>query len=226
VARREPGRLRELLGVYAITPDGFDAVRDAAALEAALEVGLRAVQYRDKRDGLERSWRVAQVRALVARCRPHGALVIVNDDPGLAVESDADGVHVGPHDMPVEQARAVVGEDRLVGGSAGTLERAQMLVEAGVDYLGVGAIFDASATKPDAVSHRGVEVLTAFGRDAAVGRVPLVAIGGITLDNAGHCYRAGATGVAAVRAILQAPDPAAAVRALLRARQSATNSET
>ena len=103
----------------------------------------------------------------------------------------------------------MVGPDRLVGASAGTPERAAALVAAGADYLGVGAIFDASATKPNATHNRGLDALRAVR--TAVGDVPLFAIGGISAHNAALCVAAGADGVASVRATLGADDVAAAV---------------
>ena len=208
--------LADRLAVYAVTPDGFDPDLHDAQLNAAFRAGLRCVQLRDK----QASPPLLRARAAAWRERTatHGALLIINDNPDLAALVGADGVHLGPDDAPPAAVRAAL-PGLIVGGSANSLARALELAAAGVHYLGVGAIFDASATKPNAAHHRGTDFLRELRRDPRLRHLPLVAIGGITLHNADDCFRAGADGVAAVRAILGAPDPAASVAALLAARQ-------
>lgn len=207
--------LADLLAVYAVTPDGFDPDLHEARLAAAFNAGLRCVQLRDKSAPPERLEALARAwRRITAS---HGALLIINDQAGLAAAVGADGVHLGPNDEPLAAVRARH-PNLLLGGSASSPERALLLAKQGADYLGVGAIFDASATKPDARHHRGPELLRELRDTAGVGHLPLVAIGGITADNAARCYAAGASGVAAVRAILGAADPADAVTELLRLR--------
>lgn len=207
--------LADLLAVYAVTPDGYEPDRHEAQLQAAFAAGLRCIQLRDKAAS------ASELRRLALRWRaitsPAGALLIINDHAELAAEVDADGVHLGPNDEPLSAIRARH-PHLLLGGSASSPERALLLAGQGADYLGVGAIFDASATKPDARHHRGPELLGQLRNLRGVGHLPLVAIGGITLHNADRCFAAGAAGVAAVRAILGAPDPAAAVTTLRRLR--------
>lgn len=207
--------LADLLAVYAVTPDGFDPDLHEAPLAAAFKAGLRCVQLRDK------SAEPAKLAALASTWRrisaAHGALLIINDHADLAAAVAADGVHLGPNDESLAAVRARC-PNLLLGGSASSPERALLLAQQGADYLGVGAIFDASATKPDARHNRGPELLRELRDMPGVGHLPLVAIGGITADNAARCYAAGASGVAAVRAILGASDPAAAVTTLLRLR--------
>lgn len=208
--------LADRLAVYAITPDGFDPQLHEAQLLAAFSAGLRCIQLRDKAAGpAELLTRARFWRRLTA---VHGVLLIVNDNPDLAAEVGADGVHLGPSDAPPARVRADH-PTMLVGGSANSLERALRLADEGVHYLGVGAIFDASATKPDAAHHRGTALLRELRGEPRLDHLPLIAIGGITGSNAADCFRAGASGVAAVRAILGDPDPAAAVRTLLACRQ-------
>ena len=207
--------LADLLAIYAVTPDGYEPDQHEEQLHAAFAAGLRCIQLRDKAASPEQLQRLAERwRAITAA---HGALLFINDQADLAAAVGADGVHLGPSDEPISAVR-----DRhpslLLGGSASATERALLLAGQGADYLGVGAIFDASATKPDARHHRGPDLLRQLRSLPGVGHLPLVAIGGITLESAGACFAAGASGVAAVRALLGAPDPAAAVTTLLRLR--------
>jgi thiamine-phosphate pyrophosphorylase len=177
----------------------------------ALTAGARVLQLRDKGS----TGRVLYERAstLAALCHQHGALFIVNDRLDIALASGADGVHLGPHDMPVDVARRL-GPSLVIGGSAGTVERALELVEAGVDYLGVGAVFEARAVKEDASAPRGPEIITAVTRAVSV---PVVGIGGITADNAAAVRAAGASGVAVIREVIASDDPARAVKILQNA---------
>jgi len=122
-------------------------------------------------------------------------------------------VHLGPGDVPVADARRVA-PDLLIGGSAGTVDRASELVEQGVDYLGSGAVYDAGPSKPDASEPRGPE---AIGRVAEHVEVPVVGIGGITAENARAVVRAGADGVAVIRAVVGRDDAEGAARHLRRA---------
>lgn len=210
--RDDRDALRRAIRVYAITPDRWDTPAEyVAAVGVALRSGVTAVQFRAKR-ARDPEQRRACAEAVQALCRRHGALFVVNDDVDLAVELGADAVHVGPNDAPVDIVRARVGEAMWIGSSAGTVEAAVALVDAGADSLGVGAIFDASGTKPDAHHGRGPEILSAMRAHASLAGVPIVAIGGITAERAGACIDAGADGVAAVRDLLGARDVAAAAR--------------
>jgi thiamine-phosphate pyrophosphorylase len=209
--------LRRALQVYAITPDRWDSPAEyVAAVGVALRAGVTAVQFRTKRerDASQRHACAAAVRDLCAR---HGALFVVNDDVDLAIDLDADAVHVGPHDAPVAEVRTRCGEGLWIGSSCGDVRTACALIEAGADYLGVGAIFDASGTKPDAHHGRGLEVLRELRAEPRLVDVPLVAIGGITADRAAPCLGAGADGVAAVRDLLGARDVYAATCAFVHA---------
>lgn len=207
--------LADLLAIYAVTPDGYDPDRHQEQLHAAFAAGLRCIQLRDKAAAPVQLQRLAERwRAITAA---HGALLFINDQADLAAAVGADGVHLGPSDEPLSAVRARH-PHLLLGGSASSPDRALLLAGQGADYLGVGAIFDASATKPDARHHRGPDLLRQLRSLPGLGHLPLVAIGGITLESAGACFDAGAAGVAAVRALLGAPDPAAAVTTLLRLR--------
>ncbi len=168
------------------------------AVEVALQAGVRTVQLRLKDVDTPTLYQSAlEMRRLSDRS---GALFIMNDRVDIALAVGADGVHLGPKDLPVSAVRRIVPEGFIVGASAGTSADAARLVGAGADYLGVGAIYDASGTKADASAPRGVGVIAEIARLVPV---PIVAIGGIHRDNAAACFQAGAAGVAVVRALMQ-----------------------
>ncbi|MGO9822828.1 MAG: thiamine phosphate synthase [Solirubrobacteraceae bacterium] len=174
-------------------------------LEAALRGGVDIVQLRlkDADDELV----LATANRYRRLCNAAGALLIVNDRPDLAVAGDADGVHVGQDDVAVEQARAVVGPERLVGLSTHSLD--QVRAVAGVDYIGVGPVH-ATPTKPGRAPVGRKLVRYA----AANCTLPFFAIGGIDTTNIAAIRDAGARRVAVVRALTQAPDPEPVARAL------------
>jgi thiamine-phosphate pyrophosphorylase len=177
----------------------------AGVLEAALRGGVDVVQLRDK--DLTEDELVRAAAPFRQACAAHGALFVLNDRPDLVDACGADGVHVGQSDASIADARAAVGDDRLVGLSIET--EAQLDAIDGADYLGVGAVF-ATPTKTESVAG-GLDLLRAA---AARVTIPWFAIGGIDLSNVAEVAAAGAPGVAVVRAIRDADDPEAAARAL------------
>ncbi|MBA2664163.1 MAG: thiamine phosphate synthase [Bradymonadaceae bacterium] len=174
----------------------------------ALGGGAGVLQLRDKR--ASSSELLERASALARLCHAHGALFIVNDRLDIALASGADGVHLGPDDLPINVARRLA-PDLILGGSAGSPERARELVELGVDYLGVGAIFEARPSKANASAPRGVEII---GQVVAVVDVPIVGIGGITAQNARQVILAGASGVAVIREVIASPNPREATERL------------
>jgi thiamine-phosphate pyrophosphorylase len=211
-------QLRPRLRVYLLTDFAHRSTSTLfTTVETCLRAGVTALQYRDKTkaDSDTRRRRAARCSRLARR---FGALFIVNDDLELALEVEADGVHLGPGDLHPEVARRRAGPQLVIGGSAGLPARALELAAAGVDYLGVGAVYDARPSKPDASTPRGPAAITAV---RAVSDLPLVGIGGIAPENARPVFAAGADGVAVIRSVLDAPDPAAAVIALLDAAAAA-----
>jgi thiamine-phosphate pyrophosphorylase len=204
--------LRAALRLYVITPDSWATAHDYAVhVEAALRGGATAVQYRRKAP-LAAAVRDEALRALRALCSAHGAMFVVNDDPALALAAGADAVHVGPGDVPVEAVFAAAGDRLVVGSSAGTVARASSLYGEGVDYLGVGAIFDARGSKADASAPRGPDVLAEMRATPLLQTLPIVAIGGITEATAASCVAAGADGVAVIREVFGAGDVETAAR--------------
>jgi thiamine-phosphate pyrophosphorylase len=195
-------------GVYAITPETADTERLLAQVEAALAGGVAAVQYRDKSGDVAR--RHEQASELVALCRKFGAPLIVNDDLRLADLADADGVHLGRDDGSLREARIILAKNKFIGASCyQSLELAQAAQAAGADYVAFGSFF-ASPTKP-AAPRASLDLLRAAGPTL---RVPIVAIGGITLANAPPLLDAGADSLAVLSALFDSPDIRAAARDL------------
>jgi thiamine-phosphate pyrophosphorylase len=190
-------------GLYVIT-DGPRADL-LGACEAALRGGAAVLQYRDKTDDHTR--RREEAGALVALSARFGVPLLVNDDVELAVHAGAAGVHLGEDDADVASARQRLGESAVIGVSCyDSLERARDLALTGVNYLAFGAFFP-SPTKPHA-RRATPELLTAA---RTLGR-PLVAIGGLTPDNAQTLLDAGADFLAVISGVFAANDPEAAAR--------------
>ncbi len=197
------------MALHVLTDRQWSRGRDMLSVAAAaLDGGATVIQLRDK----TASTRVLIEEGLVLRAltRERGALFIVNDRVDVALAVEADGAHVGQDDMPVEFARRWLGPERILGVSAATLKEAEEAVAGGADYLGVGPIFP-SPGKADAGPATGVHLLTVLARRYTV---PLVAIGGITAENAAGVVRAGASGVAVITAVVSAEDVTAAARQL------------
>ncbi|MFC3531453.1 thiamine phosphate synthase [Vogesella facilis] len=188
-------------GLYAITPDTDDSERLIEQVSAALDGGARVLQYRNKGcDPVRRLWQ-ASILASLARSR--GALFIVNDDVELARAVQADGVHVGRDDAAVASARAALGPAAVIGASCyNDLALARAAVAAGASYVAFGAVFS-SGTKPGAVA----APLALFAHSIDLG-VPRVAIGGITVANAGQVVAAGADAIAVIGGLFDGDDVA------------------
>ncbi len=202
--------LDRVTGVYLLTPDvgpgDFDAM--AARFGAAVAAGVAMVQYRNKRASAED--RRAQARVLQALARRHGALFVVNDDIDLAVELEADGVHLGRDDGDIAVARRRLPNQLLGVSCYNDLERARRAVDAGADLLAFGSVF-ASVTKPAAV-RASLGMLRDAREQFPQQRV--VAIGGIDATNIGSVSAAGAHAAALISAVFDAGDPGQAVRDL------------
>ncbi len=192
--------------LYVITGENYHPGRSMLeVMEAALKGGADIVQLRDKdmakRDLLEKAKRLKELTA------KYNVPLIVNDHPDVALAVDADGVHLGQDDMPVAVARQIMGPDRIIGLSTHRIEQAREAEESGADYIGVGPVY-ATGTKPGRQP-----VTTAYVSQVAVEiRIPWVAIGGITLDNATEVLNAGASRLCAVSAVVGAEDPEAVCR--------------
>jgi len=197
---------------YLVTQEDLSAGRSTEAIVTeALAGGVDAVQVREKHRSAAQQLQIA--RRLREPTADAGVSLIVNDRIDVAVAADADGVHLGQDDLPVEAARQQLGEDAIVGQSVSTVEEATAAETAGADYLGVGAIYETSS-KDDAGAPIGLDVVGSI-TDAV--EIPFVGIGGVTPERAADVAAAGADGVAVVTAITRADDPAAATRELASA---------
>ena len=182
--------------------------------EQALQGGATFLQLREKE--LDEAHFKEEAVALKALCRQYGVPFVLDDNVALAIETDADGVHVGQSDMAAGKVRALIGPDKILGVSAQTVEDALLAEREGADYLGVGAVFP-TGTKTDA---NAVSYDTLREICAAVS-IPVIAIGGITRDNVAQLSGSGIVGVAVVSAIFAQPDIPAATRALKTAVRAA-----
>ena len=198
---------RSLRGLYVVTPDTEDTRTLLMRVDATLRGGARFVQYRNKAASSALRWE--QASALKALCESHGASLIINDHASLALEVDAAGVHLGAEDGELREARAALGSTKIIGISCyDRIELAHSAVAAGADYVAFGSFFP-SLVKPGAV-RASLDLLRRARRELTV---PIAAIGGITVENAGELVDAGADAVAVISALFTAADPAAAARA-------------
>lgn len=198
--------MKRMRGLYAVTPDEADSARLMALVLSALAGGTRIVQYRNK--STDAALRREQATALCALCREHGAALIINDDLELAMAVDADGLHLGGEDGSLAAARARLGPDKLLGASCySRIDNARRAIAEGADHIAFGSFF-VSTVKPGAV--RSSPSLLAEAKLKF--NVPVVAIGGITLENAPQLIAAGADSVAVISALFGAPDVMRAAR--------------
>ena len=199
-----------LSGLYIILDPSVCPARPLVeVLRAAAEAGASLFQYRNK----TASMKDAYVEALALRqaAAKAGVLFIVNDRCDLALAVDADGVHLGQGDLPLDLARKVMGPDKLIGISTHNTDQVREATAGKPDYLGFGPIFK-PGSKQDHDPVVGLEGLRAI---RSLTSLPVFAIGDIQIDQAGEVMRAGANGVAVISAILKAPDISYAVKAFL-----------
>lgn len=191
-----------LRGLYVIT-DAHLGGGHLAIARAALNGGARILQLRDKSTPLPQLLPLA--RELRRLTRAANALFIINDRADLALAIGADGVHLGPDDLPVIEARSVLGPHKIIGASCGSTEEALAAWRAGTDYIGAGAIFG-TQTKRDAGDAIGLETLRAV---AAATPLPVAAIGGLSLANIAATRASGASMACVISAVTNAGDEAA-----------------
>jgi thiamine-phosphate pyrophosphorylase len=204
--------LRNQLRLIVIADTGcLEPERLLDVVQRVLAAGAPAIQLRAKAAGAGAQIELA--RALREATRQAGALFFVNDRVDVALAVGADGAHLGDDDLPLGAARAIVPPGFLLGRSVDTPAEARAAVREGADYLGAGPVFP-TTSKADA----GAVLGPAGIREIAAATVlPTVAIGGIEPGNVDQVFATGAAGVAVIRGVLQAPDPAGAARALLAA---------
>jgi thiamine-phosphate pyrophosphorylase len=192
-------------GYYFITDKNLSRAGNRRDVERAVQAGITAVQYREKEASTREM--LNEATALRELCRGK-ALFLVNDRVDVALAVDADGVHIGQDDMPYAAARRLLGRKKIIGVTVHTPAEARAAEQAGADYVGVSPIF-ATATKPDAGEPAGITLIKSVKKDL---KVPVIAIGGITLLNAAAVVGAGADGLCAISAVVAQEDVTAAAR--------------
>ena len=193
-------RLTKDLLLYAVTDRHwlsgrtlFDVVKES------LEGGVTFLQLREK--NLDEEHFFEEAVELQELARKYNVPFVVNDNVDIALRMDADGVHVGQEDMAAKDVRALIGEDKILGVSAQTVEQAVLAEKQGADYLGVGAVFP-TGSKSDAVDVSG-ETLKAICEAVSI---PVIAIGGITEENVAELSGSGIVGIAVISAIYAKDD--------------------
>lgn len=201
---------KEQLKLYAITDRSWLGKKTLAGqVKIALENGVTCIQLREKH--LDRQTFLEEAKEILLLCREKHIPLILNDTVELVKESGADGVHIGQKDMPLREARAFLGTDKIIGTSAHTVKEAIEAQENGADYIGVGAVFG-SSTKTDAIPLVYNELVMIC---QAV-TIPVVAIGGINEGNVIHLRGSGIDGIAVISAIFAQEDIGKAARKMRR----------
>lgn len=195
--------------LYAITGEQFHPGRTMLeVMEQAMQGGCDIIQLRDKKSAKREV--LEKARALRELTRRYGVTFIVNDHIDIALAVDADGIHLGQDDLPLADARKIVG-DKIIGISTHAIEEARQAERDGADYIGVGPVFP-TKSKEDVVA----PVTTEYVRQAAAEiRIPFVAIGGIKLHNVDQVLAAGATRICAISEIVGSPDIVGTCRSFL-----------
>ncbi|PFP25868.1 thiamine phosphate synthase [Bacillus sp. AFS073361] len=204
--------LREALRVYFIMGSNNCLKEPVEVLKEAISGGITLFQFREKGESARTgSEKYALAKELQTLCRNHQIPFIVNDDIDLAVEIDADGVHIGQEDESVKMVREKIGANKILGVSVHTTEEAMAAIQEGADYFGIGPVFP-TRTKADAKPSRGTTLIEKLRNEGC--EMPIVGIGGITIQNARSVIDAGADGVSVITAISQAESPVEAAKAL------------
>jgi thiamine-phosphate pyrophosphorylase len=197
-------------GLYAVTPDTLNTELLCQKVTAALQGGASLVQYRNK--AADAGLRLQQATALLALCRSFNVPLIINDHLDLCATIDADGLHLGVTDCDLGAARRLLGEHKILGASCyNRLDLAIQAEAAGASYAAFGACYS-SGTKPEAVNAS----LSLFAEAKQKINIPLVAIGGIALENAPQVIASGASAIAVVGALFEADDITSASQQLSR----------
>lgn len=182
----------------------------------AIRGGADTIQFRQKSGATREMIDIA--RQLKQLCTEANVTFIVNDRVDVAIAAEADGVHLGQDDFPIPLARELLGESRIIGGSAVTLEEAQKCLAEGADYIGFGPVYP-TTSKEDAGPVTGIGLLK-----QAVKAIPLpiIAIGGVNVENTPEVVRAGAHGIAVIAAVCCQENPEEATRVLYQAMHAGT----
>jgi len=185
-------------GLYFITDSRLSRKGILSDVRNAIKAGVRVVQYREK----SKSTREMLEEALLLRSICRGVTFLVNDRIDIALAVKADGVHLGQGDLPISVARKLLGKNKIIGITAHNLKEARIAQKQGADYLGVSPIF-LTKTKSDAGKPIGIKKLKEISK---IGKIPIVALGGINLKNVLEVVRSGADSICVISAVLDKPD--------------------
>ena len=196
------------LSLYLVTDNSDDEEKFLKTIEEAINGGVTVVQIREKTaDTLDFYNLALKVKEITTK---YNVPLIINDRVDVALAVDADGVHVGQSDMPCDITRELIGENKILGVSAATIDEAKKAEKGGADYIGTGAVFPTS-TKDDAPSITKKDLKNIV--DSI--NIPVVAIGGINIENAKELKNTGISGLSVVSAIMSADNPKKASEKLL-----------
>ena len=196
------------LSLYLVTDKSDDVEKFLNTIEEAIKGGVTVVQIREKTAETLDFYNLAlKVKEITTK---YDVPLIINDRVDVALAIDADGVHVGQSDMPCDVTRKLIGEDKILGVSAATVDEAKKAEKDGADYIGTGAVFP-TATKDDAPSITKQDLKDVVDSIS----IPVVAIGGINLENASQLKDTGIAGISVVSAIMSAENPKKASEELL-----------
>ena len=196
------------LSLYLVTDKSDDVEKFLNTIEEAIKGGVTVVQIREKTAETLDFYNLAlKVKEITTK---YNVPLIINDRVDVALAIDAEGVHVGQSDMPCDVTRKLIGEDKILGVSAATIDEAKKAEKDSADYIGTGAVFP-TATKDDAPSITKQDLKDVVDSIS----IPVVAIGGITLENASQLKDTGIAGLSVVSAIMSAENPKKASQNLL-----------
>ena len=181
-------------GFYFITDSSLSRAGNLSDVKNAVAAGVRVVQYRNKH--VDTRQMLEEALKLKKTCK--NITFLVNDRVDIALASNADGVHLGQYDMPLNVARKILGKKRIIGVTAHNLKEAKQAQKQGADYIGVSPIF-ATGTKKDAGKPAGIGLIRKIKKHISI---PVIAIGGINLQNAKEVIDAGADGLCAISAVV------------------------
>ncbi len=198
----------KISGIYLVTEDYMGKTHLDFA-RAALEAGVRIIQYREKKKASRKM--LEEAAAIAGEVKKYGGIFIVNDRVDIALACGADGVHVGADDLDPLIVRKIAGENFIIGVSVSSAEEARAAEEKGADYVAVSPLY-ATSTKEDAGEGLGIETLKQVKSKV---KIPVVAIGGINRDNLAEVLGAGADSAAVVSAITRAENPYHAAKELV-----------
>ncbi|PRS41417.1 thiamine phosphate synthase [Bacillus sp. NMCC46] len=211
MTKADQQQIKQQLSVYFIMGTANTSRQPLDVVKEAIQGGFTMFQFREKGDGaLQGEEKKQLARQLQVLCQEANVPFIVNDDVQLAMDLDADGVHVGQEDTNAEDVRQKIG-NKILGVSTHNLDEVKQAMKDGADYVGMGPVYP-TETKKDTRSVQGVSLITEVRRHGLP--IPIVGIGGITYDNAAPVIQAGADGISIISAISQSTDPKKAAEEL------------